>query len=94
MSEGELPGVGLSVAVRRSQLKLWVREQKPGAGSAMKAVERLDDAIAATQLGITLASLGLGWIGEPAMASLLHPPLEAMGFGDFRFVHTLSLIHI
>jgi CBS domain containing-hemolysin-like protein len=57
----------------------------------MKAVERLDDAIAATQLGITLASLGLGWIGEPAVASILHPILEQFGWGDLRFVHTLSV---
>jgi len=79
------------VAVRRSQLKLWVREGKPGAGSVMRATDRLDHAIAATQLGITLASLGLGWIGEPAVASLLHPPLEATGLGDPRFVHTAAV---
>jgi CBS domain containing-hemolysin-like protein len=79
------------VAVRRSQLKLWVREGRPGAGSAMKAVDRLDDAIAATQLGITLASLGLGWIGEPALAGLIQPALERVGLGDLRFVHTVSV---
>jgi CBS domain containing-hemolysin-like protein len=80
------------VAVRRSQLKIWVRDGKAGAGSAMRAVEHLDDAIAATQLGITLASLGLGWIGEPAMASLLHPALEALGLGDVRLLHTVSVV--
>jgi CBS domain containing-hemolysin-like protein len=115
VSEGELPGVGLSlaglvgvallvaanayfvatefslVAVRRSQLKLWVRDGKPGAGSAMRAVERLDDAIAATQLGITLASLGLGWVGEPAMAGIVEPIFASLGLGDMRFVHTASI---
>ena len=79
------------VAVRRSQLKLWVAEGKPGAGSAMRAVGRLDDAIAATQLGITLASLGLGWIGEPAMAGILEPIFRASVFEDMRHVHTAAV---
>jgi putative hemolysin len=79
------------VAVRRSQLKLWLAEGKPGAGSAMKAVGRLDDAIAATQLGITLASLGLGWVGEPALAGLLEPLFRASGFDDMRYVHTAAV---
>ncbi|RIK96945.1 MAG: hypothetical protein DCC71_22045 [Proteobacteria bacterium] len=79
------------VAVRRSQLKLWVRENRAGAGSAMRAVERLDDAIAATQLGITLASIGLGWVGEPALVGLLQPPLEAAGIVDLRYIHTIAI---
>jgi CBS domain containing-hemolysin-like protein len=79
------------VAVRRSQLKLWVRDGKPGAGAAMKAVEHLDDAIAATQLGITLASIGLGWIGKPAMAVLIVPSLAAMGVVDTRLVDTAAI---
>jgi CBS domain containing-hemolysin-like protein len=41
------------VAVRRSQLKLWLAEGRRGAPAAARAVERLDDAIAATQIGIT-----------------------------------------
>jgi CBS domain containing-hemolysin-like protein len=77
------------VAVRRSQLKLWVRENRRGAAAAMYAVERLDDAIAATQLGITLASIGLGFLGEPALASLLRPLLEAVGVGH-AWVHPVA----
>jgi CBS domain containing-hemolysin-like protein len=77
------------VAVRRSQLKLWVRENRRGAGAAMRAVERLDDAIAATQLGITLASIGLGFLGEPALASLLRPVLEAVGVAP-AWVHPIA----
>ena len=59
------------VAVRRTQIDLWVKEGRRGAESAKKAVSNLDDAIAATQLGITVASLGLGWIGEPTLAGLM-----------------------
>lgn len=80
------------VAVRGSQLKLWVDAGRRGAGSAMLAKRALDDAIAATQLGITLASLGLGWIGEPAIAGLLEPSLAAIGLGEPTFVHSLSVV--
>jgi CBS domain containing-hemolysin-like protein len=75
------------VAVRRSQLKLWLAEGRRGAPAAARAVERLDDAIASTQLGITLASLGLGWIGEPAVAALLQSGLAAAGLGSPVLVH-------
>ena len=79
------------VAVRRSQLKLWVQEGRHGALAAARAVERLDDAIAATQFGITLASLGLGWIGEPAVARLLEPVLASVGLGTPRMLHSISI---
>jgi CBS domain containing-hemolysin-like protein len=75
------------VAVRRSQLKLWVREGRRGAVAAARATEHLDDAIAATQLGITVASIGLGWIGEPAVAALLAPALGAIQIVEPALVH-------
>ena len=40
---------------------------------------RLDTYLSACQLGITLASLGLGWVGEPAFASLLEPTFSELG---------------
>jgi CBS domain containing-hemolysin-like protein len=79
------------VAVRRSQLKLWAAEGRRGAGAATMAVSRLDDAIAATQLGITLASLGLGWIGEPALAHLIEPLLGAVGITSKLWVHGIAI---
>lgn len=80
------------VAVRRSQLRLWGGEGRRGAASALRAVDQLDDSIAATQLGITLTSIGLGFLGEPAIATLLEPRLEALGAASFVTVHSASLV--
>lgn len=51
---------------------------------------QLDAYLSACQLGITLASLGLGWVGEPAFAVLLERPLAALGVADPGLVHTIS----
>jgi CBS domain containing-hemolysin-like protein len=61
------------VKVRATRLQALVDEGRPGAATAMKMVQKLDGYLSATQLGITLASLGLGWLGEPAFAHLLEP---------------------
>jgi CBS domain containing-hemolysin-like protein len=79
------------VAVRRTQVEVWVAEGRRGARAIQAAIEHLDDAIAATQLGITLASIGLGWIGEPALAGLIRPTLLAIGVESSVAVHTLAL---
>lgn len=51
---------------------------------------RLDTYLSACQLGITLASLGLGWIGEPAFANLLHPLFIHLGITSQHLIHTIS----
>jgi putative hemolysin len=79
------------VAVRRTQVEVWVAEGRRGARAIQAAIKHLDDAIAATQLGITLASIGLGWIGEPALAGLIRPTLLAIGVESSVAVHTLAL---
>jgi putative hemolysin len=66
------------VGARRTRITQMAADGNKGAQAAEKAVEHLDSFIAATQLGITLASLGLGWIGEPAVAHLIEPLLDAL----------------
>lgn len=59
------------VKVRTSQLELKAQSGNYLAGVARNLVSKLDGYLAATQLGITLASLGLGWIGEPVVAKII-----------------------
>lgn len=80
------------VAVRRTQVQLWVEEGRRGAASAAAAIRDLDDAIAATQLGITLASIGLGFVGHPALVPLVEPALVAVGLGSAALVQTVALV--
>jgi CBS domain containing-hemolysin-like protein len=67
------------VGARRSRLQQMADEGDRKAKLAQKAVGDLDRYISATQLGITLASLGLGWVGEPALASMIDGALGALG---------------
>ena len=67
-------------------------EGDAGARVVKAALGNLDRYISATQLGITLASLGLGWIGEPAFARLLEPLLAAIGITSPEVIHTISFI--
>jgi CBS domain containing-hemolysin-like protein len=66
------------VKIRHTRLQAMVDEGRPGAANAMKMVDKLDAYLSATQFGITLASLGLGWLGEPAFAHLLEPLLTRL----------------
>ncbi|MDQ3700806.1 MAG: hemolysin family protein, partial [Chloroflexota bacterium] len=66
------------VGVRRSRLDQLAVEGVVNAKAAQQVVGHLDTYIAACQLGITMASLALGWVGEPAFAHLIEPPLEGI----------------
>ncbi len=64
------------VSVRRTRIAELVASGNASAVAVQKAISNPDRVIAATQLGITLASLGLGWIGEPALSHWLYPLVQ------------------
>jgi len=70
------------VKVRSTQLQVREAEGVRLAGLAHNLVQNLDSYLSATQLGITLTSLGLGWIGEPAVAALLGPIIHPLHLGE------------
>lgn len=63
------------VGVRRSRIAALAASGSRSAKRVLRLIDHLNVYISATQLGITLASLGLGWLGEPAIAHLLEGPL-------------------
>ncbi|MDO8542004.1 MAG: hemolysin family protein [Opitutaceae bacterium] len=70
------------VKVRTSQLRPLQKTGGWRVKYALKATEHLDAALSATQLGITLASLGLGWLGEPFVGHRIEPLLHRLGVVD------------
>lgn len=66
------------VAVRRTRIEQLADEGVGRARLLLGSLRDLDNYIAATQLGITMSSLALGWLGEPALAGLVEPPVEAV----------------
>jgi CBS domain containing-hemolysin-like protein len=90
------------VRVRSTSVEQLAAEGRAGSAALQDVMGNLDDYLAATQLGITIASLGLGWIGEPAVAALIEPVLAsvlpsslihlvafAIGFGFITFLHVV-----
>ncbi len=67
------------VTVRKTRIDQLIAEGHRGARTVRRALNDPVSYIAATQLGITMASLGLGWVGEPALAAFIEPPFLALG---------------
>ena len=64
------------VKIRSSRLEMLIENGDRRAHYAKKLTDHIDAALSVTQLGITLASLGLGWVGEPAVARMIEPLLR------------------
>ncbi|MDH4470828.1 MAG: hemolysin family protein [Verrucomicrobiae bacterium] len=78
------------VKIRPSQLEALLEEKTPQAARARHIISHLDAYLSATQLGITLASLGLGWIGEPFLNSLFTPLLFSVGITSEKIIASCS----
>ena len=70
------------VRVRKSQVEIALEEGKPGAKAAKLIADNVNAYLSACQLGITLASLALGWLGEPAFAELIRPLFALFGMPE------------
>jgi CBS domain containing-hemolysin-like protein len=79
------------VKVRPTQLEPLVDEGSRRARLARHMLRHLDAYLSATQLGITLASLALGWVGEPAFAWLIHPLLSPFVASNPALLHSISV---
>jgi CBS domain containing-hemolysin-like protein len=82
------------VAVRKSRIEALAAEGSKAAERLLGLLNNLNAYISATQLGITLASLGLGWVGEPAVAALLEPALIRLGeMTGMTFLASGAVLH-
>lgn len=80
------------VKIRDTQLEPLIRDGSGSARVARRVLGNLDASLSACQLGITLASLALGWVGEPVFSALLTPVLNAFNIHNPDLRHTLSFL--
>ncbi len=80
------------VKIRASQLEALAAEGNRRAGIAKQVVDNLDAYLSACQLGITLASLGLGWVGEPFLAQMLQPVFALVNITSPAVVTSVSFL--
>lgn len=77
------------VSIRRSRVNELINEGRSGAIYVQRATDNLDHYIAGTQVGITLASLALGWVGEPMIAHSIEPFLRLLHISEIT-LHMIS----
>ena len=80
------------VRVRDSRLVQLEQEGSSRAGRVRDVLQDLDAYLSVCQVGITVASLALGWVGEPAVSALLRPLLHGVGIESERIVELIAVI--
>jgi Hemolysins and related proteins containing CBS domains len=78
------------VRLRSTHARTLAQEHGLRGRILMRMHRRLDAYLSATQLGITIASLGIGWVGEPTVARLLQPLFRAAGVSDPTALRSVS----
>lgn len=78
------------VRVRKSQVDMALDEGKSGSKYAKLVADNVNAYLSACQLGITLASLALGWLGEPAVSALISPVLSVFGLPE-AVIHGIAV---
>lgn len=79
------------VKVRATKLDILIQQGNKRARYAKMLTDHMDASLSVTQLGITLASLGLGWVGEPTVSALLEPLLKLFNLSP-AISHSVSLL--
>ena len=80
------------VRTRKGRIENLAKEGEAGAEEALEQLDKIDESLAACQFGITLASIGIGFLGEPAIAELIKPVLgEGTGATAIAFVIAFSV---
>lgn len=79
------------VKVRNTQIEPLVEKGNKRAVVAREIITHLDAYLSATQLGITMASLALGWIGEPLVAGMLRPLCERIGLENEQMIEAVAV---
>ena len=80
------------VKIRKTQLEQLINDGNKTAKLSLHIVSHLDEYLSACQLGITLTSLAIGWIGESTIESLLHPVFNSLPFtASFNTISSLIL---
>jgi CBS domain containing-hemolysin-like protein len=74
------------VRTRKGRIEALAKEGEAGAEEALEQLDKIDESLAACQFGITVASIGIGFLGEPAIADLIEPI-----FGDGSGAHAIAL---
>ncbi len=79
------------VSVRDTRILQLIEARRIGARTVQRLHRNLDEVLSAVQFGITLASLALGWIGEPAIAGLLEPLFHGIPYATL-YAHTIAVV--
>ena len=85
------------VSLRDTRIQQLIEQRRIGARTVQKIQQRLDEFLPAVQFGVTLASLGLGWVGEATLAAMVQPWMSAVPFGRIYahgFAATIAFIVI